>query len=683
MPNSWSLRCLLIVWSFFLVANLSGQDLIEYSKANNIDSIPAAVLGEFRPVLAGDRKIASLFPLIESLCRNDPSVALQIVEELLLDKRSKKYTKNWAVLLYFKIWVQLENYSENEELELFNESMLECATFFDENKEPQWLAKSYSLLSSINYNISYNNDDSLYTKALSYNEEALQLLLGTQDGLTNAYSILGEIYRIKGNICFKQAHCLVDSALHHYDKGLQYYSLNKDQSGMADILLNKAIVFADLDLYVKASIVQEDPIDYFQEAINACEDTNDLLKVRLAFAIYFHNKFKSTNDEKWNEQSNAQLKEVLKAADLKKSDAYFQLMVNTQNYLAYAGSKLSEIEQTQMLDSLVYFYGQTLSFCKAENNLKVYNELFKRLSISCPYFPKEKCSELLTIADAVKTHFIQKNKVINQGITAMNKSFRDAMELEERRNLILMGIIFFMLILLVITLHYQKQKRKDLKKTLAIKQEALRAQMNPHFISNTINAIESLVNQERNEEASEYLIDFSRLCRLVIDHSRYTEITLYDEIDSLKYFLSLEKLRLSDDLEYSISVDNQLSSKMIMVPPLILQPFVENAIWHGIKNKPEPKRGELKIEVNKLSEYSIECIVEDNGVGREKARAIQGESVIDQKSWGMSLTKERIRYLEKGDGAGIELIDLYDENAQASGTKVKITLPITMKKQTS
>ncbi|MEO1628604.1 MAG: histidine kinase, partial [Bacteroidota bacterium] len=131
--------------------------------------------------------------------------------------------------------------------------------------------------------------------------------------------------------------------------------------------------------------------------------------------------------------------------------------------------------------------------------------------------------------------------------------------------------------------------------------------------------------------------------------------------------------------EYSISIDDRLVLDDIRVPPLILQPFVENAIWHGIKNKPEPINGELKIEINWLSDHQIEYIIEDNGVGREQAKAIQKESAIDKKSWGVSLTKDRIDYLQNGKGASLQFVDLYDANQRPRGTKVIVHLPTVRK----
>ena len=147
--------------------------------------------------------------------------------------------------------------------------------------------------------------------------------------------------------------------------------------------------------------------------------------------------------------------------------------------------------------------------------------------------------------------------------------------------------------------------------------QALRAQMNPHFISNSLNAIEELIHDKQAQKAADYLIEFSRLCRMVLNHSRYEEITLQEEIESLKYILSLEQLRLPDKLKYAIEVDPELESSHIRIPAMLIQPYVENAIWHGIY--PKEGIGQVKVIIRKKSAQQLECIIEDDGVGRAKS----------------------------------------------------------------
>ncbi len=197
--------------------------------------------------------------------------------------------------------------------------------------------------------------------------------------------------------------------------------------------------------------------------------------------------------------------------------------------------------------------------------------------------------------------------------------------------------------------------------------------MNPHFISNTINAIESLVNQERNEEASEYLIDFSRLCRLVIDYSRDAQITLQQEIDTLKYFLSLEKLRLAEDMEYTISVDNQLSPSQIMVPPLILQPFVENAINHGLFHL--KRRGTLTICMRLDEADRIICTISDDGIGRKAAAELRRKTYRKHKNRATQIVTERLDIFQRTGETDLQITteDLHPEREE-TGTKVVIVV---------
>ncbi|HAP01193.1 MAG TPA: hypothetical protein DCQ93_04635, partial [Bacteroidetes bacterium] len=150
------------------------------------------------------------------------------------------------------------------------------------------------------------------------------------------------------------------------------------------------------------------------------------------------------------------------------------------------------------------------------------------------------------------------------------------------------------------------------KKISELEVKALRAQMNPHFIFNCLNSINSFILRNDSDVASEYLTKFSRLIRLVLDNSRSTQISLSSELECLKLFIEMEEMRFSDKFEYSIHVNEKINTETIKVPPLILQPYVENSIWHGLLHKSE--KGKLKIDINQQNNYII-CVIEDNGIG--------------------------------------------------------------------
>ena len=219
----------------------------------------------------------------------------------------------------------------------------------------------------------------------------------------------------------------------------------------------------------------------------------------------------------------------------------------------------------------------------------------------------------------------------------------------------------------------EKLKSNYQKKISELETKALRAQMNPHFIFNCLNSINSFILRNDTDVASEYLTKFSRLIRLVLDNSRTSVISLSSELECLKLFIEMEEMRFADKFEYSIHVNEKINAETIKVPPLILQPYVENSIWHGLLHKNE--KGKLKIEISEQIGYII-CVIEDNGIGREAAREVKSKSSGHRKSHGMGITSQRVIEWNQDNEAAINISDLKDENENAIGTRVEIKLKI-------
>ncbi|MEA1898345.1 MAG: histidine kinase, partial [Bacteroidota bacterium] len=225
-----------------------------------------------------------------------------------------------------------------------------------------------------------------------------------------------------------------------------------------------------------------------------------------------------------------------------------------------------------------------------------------------------------------------------------------------------------------------KKKHEVEKRVLAIEKElfdiqqkALQLQMNPHFIFNSLNAIESFVISSDIDKAIHYLAKFSQLMRLILTNSRETSIPVKDEIKAITYYMDIERLRFDNKFNYDVSVDKNIDQEFMEIPPMIIQPFVENAIIHGLIHKVEP--GNIKLSF-KLQQKFIFCIVEDNGVGRAKAQEIREASGIKRKSRGMLITKERLEILNKQnkDKFAVNVIDLKDDQGKPSGTRVEINI---------
>ena len=210
----------------------------------------------------------------------------------------------------------------------------------------------------------------------------------------------------------------------------------------------------------------------------------------------------------------------------------------------------------------------------------------------------------------------------------------------------------------------------------AIEMKALRAQMNPHFIFNSLNSINKYILKSDNINASRYLTRFAKLIRLILDNSNNREIALSDELEALRLYIEMELLRFATRFVYTIEVDENVCADSIQVPPLIIQPYVENAIWHGLLHK--ESGGILSISVRKTEAAMLICTIEDNGIGRARAKALKSKSATTNKSMGITLTEERIVMLNHFTSlnASVEIIDLENEQGEAAGTKVILSLPV-------
>jgi ligand-binding sensor domain-containing protein/putative methionine-R-sulfoxide reductase with GAF domain len=214
------------------------------------------------------------------------------------------------------------------------------------------------------------------------------------------------------------------------------------------------------------------------------------------------------------------------------------------------------------------------------------------------------------------------------------------------------------------------------RKMTEIEMQALRAQMNPHFIFNCLNSINRYIVKSDQVTASLYLTKFAKLIRLILDNSNNKNIILTNELEALKLYIEMEALRFDKKFDYRITVDASVNTDNIEVPPMIIQPYVENAIWHGLLHK--ETTGCLCISISLPEENILQCIIEDDGIGREKAKELKSKSAITRKSLGMKLTENRLTLLNKYAelNASVDIIDLKTTNDEAIGTKVILKIPI-------
>ena len=212
------------------------------------------------------------------------------------------------------------------------------------------------------------------------------------------------------------------------------------------------------------------------------------------------------------------------------------------------------------------------------------------------------------------------------------------------------------------------------KRVIELKMMALRSAMNPHFIFNCLNSIQFYILKNDKKEAVHYLAIFSKLIRNVLDFSSKNLISLSTEIEMLRHYITLEQMRFNSQFEVVFDIDGSIDLQDTEIPPLLIQPYIENAIVHGLSHK--EKDGKLKILFTK-SENKLKCIIEDNGVGREYTTAlkIKKPSLIAHEPRAMSLTSERLQMLsDNASETSVNIIDLKDTNNKAIGTKIELLI---------
>ncbi len=272
-------------------------------------------------------------------------------------------------------------------------------------------------------------------------------------------------------------------------------------------------------------------------------------------------------------------------------------------------------------------------------------------------------------------------------------------EAESRQNLILFIAAVIIAILVVVSasfylLRIRQVKKaeimalqlKESQKRLALEKQyrdselkALKAQMNPHFIFNVLNSIQEFIIMNQKELAGDYLATFAELIRSYLHFSNQGYISLADEIETLQKYLELEALRFGDELQYSLDVDEGINSESKHIPTMIIQPYVENAIKHGLFHKQGKKS--IGVSFSALNPGVVQCVIEDDGIGRKQAKAIEEKKQKAYKSFATEATATRLELFNQmtNNKIGVETVDRVDDKNHPTGTKVILTIPLITK----
>jgi LytS/YehU family sensor histidine kinase len=228
----------------------------------------------------------------------------------------------------------------------------------------------------------------------------------------------------------------------------------------------------------------------------------------------------------------------------------------------------------------------------------------------------------------------------------------------------------------------EKQKAKievlqNKQKVAESRLQSLRLQMNPHFLFNALNSIQQMILSNEELVATRFLSRFSKLLRAILIHSDKETVTLKEELEILNLYIELEARRFKDSFRYNIDCDSEIDEDEIKIPTLLIQPFVENAIWHGLMHKEGDRN--LSVRFFEAGNF-LRCVIEDNGVGRKKSEETKKANGQERShiSKGIKVSMERLKSIrnKEGNEGSLTITDLYDENEEARGTRVEINFPI-------
>lgn len=460
-----------------------------------------------------------------------------------------------------------------------------------------------------------------YPRALQYAKDALEIYVrhGQKQGEANACGNLGTLYNENG---------YPDTALHYYQRSLQLNNAIGNKRRIASDLVNIAVVYQHMKDHKMA-------MRFLQRGLRLYEQTNDRENTSFTLIKLAEISLDAPATANGNPPLNY-LKRALQLAEdagsLQNQHLAWEAM--SKAYQAYGrdAQALEAYKRHIMFRDSIYNSAQTKEITRQQIS-----------------FEFEKKEALLNAAheksNALANAEIKRRKTINTAVIT--------------------GAIF--LLAAGGTVYTLSRKRKDAEfraKIADTEMKALRAQMNPHFIFNSLNAISNFIDRNEPELADDYLMRFSKIIRMILENSGFKEITLAEDLKVLELYMQLEVMRLKGRFACEVQIEGSVDPENTVVPPLILQPFVENSIWHGVSKL--EAGGKIRIAISQQGGKLI-CVVEDNGPGRKKTTP-----ETDKKSLGTRITQSRIDILnqQKKSGADIVFTDLPE------GLRVTISLPL-------
>ena len=682
--------------------SVRGKDSYTYSNYNGNFSIKAKIGDEI--VLSKDGKLINSYYLNGSIDYKVEDLSEEVVKEEKLDDRfiESRSKKREETDLDSASYYNKKN--PNKSID-FVEKFLKSG----KRKVKKQLDKSYRILGDSymklkQYDLAVTN----YQQALRKNEDpTLKIKLAKALALNKQYILSNNIYQDLlqqsvsplektlineglGNNAKNQNR--VEEALTYFQNALSIAKNKKIASKISSLNLKIATLLNRKGSKDKANIYIQNSIQELQT-----EPMQKRAAVQNKVAEVYQTNKDYDNEIEIRKQTLSELESAaVESISIEEDDEIKSKVTTSQLNLDIGRAYLDKNE----FGKAIPYLEKSVSKASASNNLEIQknaiqklSELYKKVGNS-----KKALQNYQEYARLVEALYQQKETEIQAATTLNNElrakqnrinSLEKDRELSEskyqlsvseqdltianykRQKLLIYGLLFGLALFSIALFYmYRSNKQKKLANNL-LALKSLRSQMNPHFIFNALNSVNSFIAQNDERTANRYLTDFSKLMRNVLNNSEQDFIPLEKEIELLKLYMQLEHSRFKDKFDYQITIDETLALNDFQIPPMLLQPYVENAVWHGLRYK--KTKGNLQIDFKKKDNETVLITISDDGIGRTKSKELKTQNQKKQQSKGMGNIKKRIKILNEMYS---DKVDVYIENLKDddSGTKVVLTL---------
>lgn len=629
---------------YYTIAS-SDKIVIEVEPSTNFDS-KSKISKRARP-----NNFDALMDSVEKYSKIDAKKSIQFVADALTESNSSQqngeaYETLADVYIYWKQYdLAISNYRISLQSLPSNKVRLKLSKAFEFNKNYQESIESYNNISKEELTNSqlvmlYEGLGDVYLKIEEFNKALNSYKTGLQ--VAQASNITPKITDLNSKIA-------------------QAYDARGDKDVAKDYFINSLNLAAQENS--KRSVEEKVKVADFQNKNRDYDDEIELRKEALEDLEFIENDSIFDNESPLTlQKQNYKIGNAYYLQrDLEKAIPYLQKSIEESN------KKADLIVQKDATRKLSEVYRDAGEFEKALETYQNYENLVDQL-----YTKKEQ--EISQAARFSREIAEKQNRItsLETDRELSESKYQLITERNKRQQLIIYSLVGGLILLLVAAYFMFKNIRQQKLNNNLLALKSLRSQMNPHFIFNALNSVNSFIATNDERTANKYLSDFSLLMRAVLENSEEDFIPLKKEIELLDLYTKLEHFRFQDKFDYEINVDENVNVDEFQIPPMLLQPYIENAVWHGLRYKKD--KGLLSIIIGQQTKDELTITITDNGIGRERSKALKTENQQRQNSKGMGNIKKRVAILNEmyKDKVDVFIDDFQD--TEDSGTKVVVTL---------